>query len=127
MTIGVTEELCEFLQHRAGDLLRAVGYYDGEEYELLYLRDDLQSQYTPAEIGAIAEELRREHEGLTASETSYRLGELNCSIVTYDEGVVMQFPHDESTGTLVTLDPEAARQLVGFVDRCLAWIEESER
>jgi len=123
MSSAIAEELASFLEQRAGDSLRAVGHYSAEEYGVVYLREDLRQQYTDDEIEGIVEELRWESFGKSNQEGQFHLGELNCSIKAFEEAVVMHFPSDGKHGTLVSLDSEAAQDLLQFIDECLSRIE----
>ncbi|AUV84468.1 hypothetical protein C2R22_23260 (plasmid) [Salinigranum rubrum] len=124
MSRPLTRDLAGFLEERAGDYLRAVGHYTQDSYEILYLRDDIQTKYAEDQIEEIVEELRWGSFAKSNQEGLYNLGTLNCTVQCFDEGVVMQFFHDETSGALVSLDPEAASQLHRFVGECLQEIRE---
>lgn len=124
MSRAVAHELAEYLEQRAGDSLRAVGHYSTDNYEIVYLRDDVREQYSDDKIEEIVEDLRWESFAKPTQERQYRLGSLTCSIQAFEEGVVMHFPYDDNRGTLISLAPGAARQLMGFIDDCLSQINE---
>ena len=124
MSRAIAQELASYLDQRAGDSLRAVGHYSADDYEIVYLRDDVRDRYSDADIKEIVKNLRWESFAKSTHEGQYHLGSLNCSIQAFVEGVVMQFPYDDKHGTLITLDPGAARQLVAFIDDCLTRIEQ---
>ena len=126
MSRAAAHELAEYLEQRAGESLRAVGHYSADDYEIVQLRDDVREQYSDDEIGEIVEELRWESFAKPTQERQYRLGGLTCSIQTFEDGVVMHFPYDDQHGTLVSLDPGAARQLMQFIDDCLTRIERAQ-
>jgi hypothetical protein len=124
MSRAVARELAEYLEQRAGDSLRAVGHYSTDDYEIVHLRDDVREQYSDDEIEDIVEDLRWESFAKSTQERQYRFGSLNCSIQAFEEGVVMHFPYDDNRGTLISLAPGAARQLIGFIDDCLSQIND---
>jgi hypothetical protein len=126
MSRAIAQELASYLDHRAGEALRAVGHYSEDEYEVVHLRDDLRQQYTDEEIQAIVEDLRWESFTKSSQEGQFHLGGLKCSIQAFEEGVVMHFPYDDQHGTLVSLDPGAARDLMQFIDDCLTRIERKQ-
>jgi hypothetical protein len=104
--------------------LHAVGHYSTDDYEVVYLRDDVREQYSDDEIEDVVEDLRWESFAKSTQERQYRLGSLNCSMQAFEEGIVMHFPYDDNRGTLISLEPRAARQLTGCIDDCLSQIND---
>lgn len=118
------QDLVTALQLRAGESLRCIGHYTPEDWSIEYVREDVQAQHSTDEIEEVVEDLRWQAFKKEQAESQYDIGELECSIRVFDQGLVMNFPErDRAAGTVVTLDPEAARQLVGFVEDVQEWIE----
>lgn len=126
MSRTVARELAEYLKQRAGDSLRVVGHYSTDDYEIVYLRDDVREQYSDDEIEEIVEDLRWESFAKPSQERQYRLGSLTCTSQASEEGVMMHFPYDDRYGTLVSLDPGATRQLMQFIDDCPTRIDQAQ-
>jgi len=127
MTQRVSEDLVTFLRDRAGDYLRSVVYYDRDSFELLYLRDDVEDEYTGGEIERVVDDLRLESFGAAQQEDLYVHGALGCTVRCFEEGVELHFPHEDFTGTAVALEPGAIADLHSFVGDCLERIPEEHR
>lgn len=116
MSALTTRELVTHLQHRAGDALRSVGHYNADDWGIEYVREDVKAQHSTEEVEEIIEDLRWQAFKKGQTEANYNIGELECSIQVFEHGLVMNFPEpDQAGGMFVTLDSDAARQLVGFV------------
>lgn len=111
------ERLTPYLREQAGEYLRGVVTYDGDEYEVQYIRDDLRTQRLKSEVDTMIERLRRESR--PGERRSFPFGELNGIVRSFEEAMVMHFPSTQGRGTVVTLDPEVARQLNTFIGACL--------
>jgi len=115
--------LVEFLQDAAGRQLRGVVRYREDEYQFLFDRED--AGWGPdeqADLAAFVDQFR--HAELTETERTDALnvGNHHVTVRLYDEAVVLHFPQGEDVGTLVSLDPEAASSLAGFVSQCLQYL-----
>lgn len=122
MSMGSTQDLADFLQRKADDYLRSVIHYEGETYNIVFLRDDVKSGYSDEDVEEIVEELFWEGYSTPLQESVYPHGELNCTIRCFENVVGMHFPHDDTAGTAVSMDAQAARDLYSFVGDCLTVI-----
>ncbi|EMA05653.1 hypothetical protein [Haloferax denitrificans] len=85
--------------------VRAVGQYDGEAFELLYLRDDIDEALGPEERGERVKTLVMKALGEPVNEPELDgYGDLNAVIRWFDEVVVAIYPHDEWSGAIATFD-----------------------
>lgn len=119
MSRAKTYKLATYLCERAEEFVRSVGYYTDEEYELVYMREDVAAQYTEDELQAVIDDLRLEGLATPRQESLYVLGKLNCTVRCFNAGVVMHFPHDRTSGTVAVLEYDAATQLHSFIAGCL--------
>lgn len=119
MAISASRQLVEFLQDQAGSALRSAAHYDTDGYEFLYLRDDVADQYTKDELRVVFETLSNEHATATEQQQVLHLGQHCCSVQVYDEGIMLNFAQTDTVRTLITLDPEAGRNLMTFIKNCL--------
>lgn len=117
MTEADDGELLSFLKETAGDYLRGVVWYEGDEYEIRYIRDDLRTRLLKSEVDKMIDRLRRESR--SGERRSFPFGEVNGIVRSFEEAMVMHFPSTQGRGTVVTLDPEVARQLNTFIGSCL--------
>lgn len=112
----------EFLEDEAGDSVRAAGWYQENEFEIVYLREDLD----PDRAALVADEL---HEQLTwdwnppARAVREYFGSQLASIGMYRDAVVLHLPSADGSGAVVTLDIEVARSLHGFIRECREALE----
>lgn len=110
-------ELLSYLKETAGDYLRGVIWYEDDEYEIRYIRDDLRTRRLKSEVDKMIDRLREESR--SGERRSFPFGEVNGFVRSFEEAMVMHFPSTQGRGTVVTLDSEAARQLNTFIGSCL--------
>ena len=96
------EDVVEQVRSHVGDALRALVIYDGDARRDLYRRPDLQGADPELDIRRGAQP--------AATGPDHR-----ATVRVSDSRVVVQLPRDESSGTVLVLDPSAARNLVDFV------------
>lgn len=117
MSKEAAKELTSILRDRAGERLRGVTMYDGEEYELLYLREDVRGNRLKSEVDDMLVYLQRNsHAG---EEAAFHFGAHRASTQFYDDAVVIHVPDGDHTGTVVTLDNDGSGQLDGLVEACI--------
>lgn len=117
MSKDAASKLVEFLQSRAGEYLRGAVHYTGDDYEVLYLRDDVEQKYSEADLDALFSYWRRRNAG--QGDEPFSLGNLHSTVQLYDGGLLFHFTQGDELGTVITLDPEAGRDIVTFVTECL--------
>ncbi|MGB9987103.1 DUF7522 family protein [Salarchaeum japonicum] len=111
-------ELVEFLREQAGDYLRAAIHYTEHDHDVLYIRDDVAGDYTDAELATFVDHYRtksREQQ----PDRPFDLGHDHCTISVYDEAILFHFTLTTTVGTIITLAPEAGRDIVQFITHCL--------
>lgn len=109
--------MTEYLQKTAGEYLRGIVSYNGNEYDIQYIRDDLRTRRLKSEVDKIIDRLRRESR--SGERQAFPFGEVNGTVRSFEEAMVMHFPKTQGRGIVVTLDPEVARQLNTFIGACL--------
>jgi hypothetical protein len=119
MSRAKTHKLSDYLRDRADEFVRSVGYYTADDYELVYMREDVAAQYSEEELQAVVDDLRLEGLAAPRQENLYVLGKLNCTVRCFNRGVVMHFPHDRTSGTVAIMEYDAATRLHGFIAGCL--------
>jgi hypothetical protein len=110
--------LADFLREQVGDGLRSVIYHDRDEYEVVFVRDDVE-EYEDAEIDDIVADLWADSHEQAIREDLRGHGSLNCSLWVFDEAIEMHFVADERRGIAVALDTETFPAQSSFVRRCL--------
>lgn len=116
------EELTPYLKETAGEYLRGVVSYEGDEYEIRYIRDDLRTQRLKSEVDKMIDRLRRESR--PGERRAFPFGEMNGIVRLFEEALVMHFPSTQGRGTVVTFEPDVARQFNTFIGSCLDRIDD---
>lgn len=111
-------DLVQYLRGEAGDYLRAALHYSEDNYEVLHVRDDVDARYTDEELGEFVEYYRGKRRQL-APDRPFELGNDHCTVSVYDEAILFHFTQGTGVGTIVTLSPEAGRDIVQFITACL--------
>ncbi|WP_134670907.1 DUF7522 family protein [Halorussus marinus] len=123
MSVAAAESLTEFLRERVGDHLRSVVHYTADDWQVVYLRDDVADRYADGEIERAVDDVRLEGLGKPHQESLYDHGELNCTVKCFENAVEMHFAHDANTGTAVALDAEVFAVHNTFIGRCRELME----
>jgi hypothetical protein len=118
MTQESASRLVKFLEGQADDYLRGAIHYSEDGYESLYLRDDIAALYTDETMEELCEYYRQQSKVQNADEP-FSLGDCHCNVSFYDDALLFHFSQGDSIGTVVTLEPEAGRDVVGFITECL--------
>ena len=113
----ISKSLSRYLNDRVDDLLRGVVHYRDEEFEVVYLREDIREQRHRDEVEQMLSRIT--HEGTTEEEQSFPFGHLRATLRIFDETIFMHFPIENQTGVVVALEPEVAQSLNSFVGDCL--------
>ncbi|WP_251343203.1 hypothetical protein [Haloplanus halophilus] len=109
--------LVERYQGVAPDRLRVALWYEGDQHEVVYARDDVVEMYSPEEFDAKVEQLVVEGLGDQPNQEQFRLyGEMNVVIRRFDKAIMLHFPREEFTGVAVTFDSAAAPSLDTLAD-----------
>jgi len=123
MPLETTRRLADHLQKRAGEYLRSVIHYDVDDYTIVYMREDVEAQYSEEDIDDVVNQLFSENFFTGKQEELYVHGNLQCTIHCFSHGVEMHFPMLDPQGAAVSLDPQATEELYSFVGDCLTLIK----
>ena len=115
-------DLVSYLQDRADDHLRGVLRYDENTTDVLYLREDLRGSRIQSQFDRIVRRVKPE--SAPEEERSFPFGDLYVTVRRFEEAILLHFPQGPARGTIVALEPDAARDLNRFTTECLRWIEE---
>jgi hypothetical protein len=109
--------LVERYQELAPESLRLVVWYDGDDHDLVHVRDDVRGAYSPEELEEKVKQLVIEGISDPPSQEQFRLfGEMSVVIRRFDLAVVLHFPLDEFSGVAVTFDRETVPSLDTLAD-----------
>lgn len=98
------EDLVDYLQDAVGDSLRAVGRYDQEGYDVLYIREDVAQEYSSADIEQIHHEMVLKGLGNQHIESLFKQEALSCSIYQFEDTARLHFVHQDYRGFYVSID-----------------------
>lgn len=106
------------LQEATGDDLRSVVHYEETEYEMIYLREDVDAIYSSDELDDVIEDLRLQGWGQEPIEELFNAGELECSIFGFEEAMMFHFVTNDFKGVFVTYDRGADVNIEIVIDIC---------
>ncbi|MFC6784496.1 DUF7522 family protein [Halobaculum halobium] len=118
MSQEAANRLVEYLDAQADDYLRGAIHYSEGGYESLYLREDVDALYSDQKMQELCDYYRHQSNVQTAEEP-FSLGNCHCNVSFYDDAIIFHFAQGDDIGTVVTLEPEAGRNIVGFITQCL--------
>ncbi|MCG1002645.1 MULTISPECIES: hypothetical protein [Halobacterium] len=111
-------DIAEALRDTVGDALRVVGFHEGSDWHIEYMREDVREGYADASIDDIADDLVLDVLASPRQESLYELGDLHATVRLFEDGVVVHVPTDDRSGYLVSLDAGGdytGRDIVGVV------------
>lgn len=99
------QELLDAILDSSGETVRSAIRYSGDDYELLYVREDVAAQYTDVERDELVETLVMKGMSDPAEEGAlFDFGHLDATVRWYDAVVVAHFPVREWSGLVFTFD-----------------------
>jgi len=103
---GVEATFLEELRTRYGDGLRAVVTYDREGYEVHYLGEQADRNYSEADIDAIYDDIVLHEIAHDFQEALFDdMGEIEGKLRLFEDGTVAHFwPEDDDSGVFVGFD-----------------------
>ncbi|SDM58007.1 hypothetical protein SAMN04487949_2149 [Halogranum gelatinilyticum] len=119
MSLLQDENLVEFLKQEASEHLRSVIRYDDDEYDFLYIREDITSGYEFDEFARVVDDLRTVEQFEVDHTSRLKAGNHHVTMRLYDRAAILHFGQGETFGTVVSLDSDAAENFAGFVGACL--------
>jgi len=111
-------ELVDLLKREVGDDLRAVGRYDKEGYDVLYIREDVANEFSQEDIEEIHHEMVLKGLGNQHIESLFNDEVLECSIYQFEDSVRLHFVNDDYLGYYVSFDYDGDVNPSRIVDEC---------
>ncbi|QPV62720.1 hypothetical protein I7X12_18645 [Halosimplex litoreum] len=119
------QPLVQLIHNRAGDAFRGAVRYDADDWEPLYLRDDVATENLKDALPTITDRARA-NESIVPPEEYGRLGERQATVELHDRAAVLHFKESEHGGIIVSLDRDVAQGLGQFVNSCDAVLDGRE-
>ncbi len=82
------------------------------------MRSDVDALYTESRMEELFKYYRRKNRE-ERNDTPFELGNLHCTTHFYDDALMFHFTQGEAVGTVITLAPEAGRNIIRFITECL--------
>ncbi|AEN07770.1 hypothetical protein Halar_0533 (plasmid) [halophilic archaeon DL31] len=114
--------LIDYLERKAGEYHRGTVRYDGNETDILHLREDVREERLTSQIDRMLSRLRPESS--PKEERSFPFGDLNATVRLFQEAIILHFPRGNNRGIVVSLEPETARDLNTFIGECSNLLQE---
>jgi len=124
METAGADELVGFLRREAGDYFRGAVYYTETDHEVLFMRDDVADLYTDEELAELFDYYRDQNRKQAEVEP-FDLGSDHCTVHFYDDAILFHFMQRAASGAVITLSPEAGRDIVQFITRCLKQLHDN--
>lgn len=109
-------ELIDAILAESDERLRLIVSYDGDDFELVYAREDVTDGFTEQELTTRVETVVMQSLGEPETEGPlYDFGALDATVRWYDEAAVAHLPTGEWSGLLFTFDrtTESLAELAG--------------
>ncbi|WP_353635094.1 hypothetical protein ABSL23_06235 [Halobacterium sp. NMX12-1] len=117
--------LHRFVEERASDSYRSAFYYEGDDWETLYVRDDVATNRLRHELPDLVERARS-NQPLLREDDYPPLGELGATTEVHEDGAILHFPEGPDEGTIISLDRDVAHRLTGFVTEAMSILQTGE-
>ena len=104
----------------------AVMIYDGDEHRDLYRREDVAERHGSELERGILRKVRSDGPRQAGAEAAGGTEPLQATVRVFSSRVIVHLPQDPESGTIVVLDPNAARNLTDFVADVRADLYDTE-
>lgn len=113
----VASRLQSFFEERTDGELRSIVTYDGDDVDVVFIRDDVATEYTTDELRTAINESRMESLYAPVYEHAFSQehGDLECMVNCFEEVVELNFALDDGVGAAVALDADALDDARGLV------------
>lgn len=114
--------LVTYVRRQAGESLRAVAIYDDSSFEVLHRREDLAEHIVSGRVRMVYDNITWDWNP-DDDDLSEELGATQATLQVREEAIIIQLVTSETGGYLISLAPDAARNLTTFLTNCLDQIE----
>lgn len=118
----MSQSLVKFVKKEAGKSLRAVVKYEQASIDVQYHRDDLSVTTVERRVHTIFDQITTVS-GTQDDELTAELGRKRATLQVREEVVVIHLLENPFEGHIISLEPDAARDLTTFLAECLNHVE----
>ena len=119
------DDLIRFLRETAGDDLRALIQYEGEDLDLerdsRYVRDDI-TVAGDADLETVVRQFRLAEPIEDRREALLDLGTHHVTFRLYDDAILVHFPQGSTVGTILSLDVAFLPEVADFIGHSVDYI-----
>jgi hypothetical protein len=124
MTEAAARRIVEYLRDRIGRELRTVVIVREADWEIYYLRDDLQREYTRESFGEVVDHFQLDAPKQPPDVAEWPVGGRRGVVHYHETAFVVQFPVSDTERILISLTPEVGQDLLAFMEACRNLIED---
>jgi len=110
--------LVEYALSEVDEKLRTVAVVFEDDFEILYLRDDLQETYSSSQYNRVVDSFRTERTPERDGKATAPLGAKQSLIHYHERAFVFQFPHADCHSILLSVEPSVGPRLESFITAC---------
>ncbi|WP_313693645.1 hypothetical protein [Halorarum halobium] len=108
--------LVEAFKDVAGGQLRVVATLESIDYEVEYVREDLEDEYTRMDFDRAYQSMMANQVSAEDFKSVGEFGDLDCQLFLFTELIVFLFPSSRYSGVFVSFDREPQFPLLDIVD-----------
>lgn len=108
--------LSRWARDRIGGGLRSVGYHSGDEYGVVYLREDIEDRYSTEEVEDLITTVRDLDDDV--QEFEGKLGTARESLYVLEDSLIVQFHFLGAGAVFMSVDFDVGRNFVSFIEEC---------
>ncbi|WP_408957475.1 hypothetical protein [Natrinema sp. 74] len=120
------DRIYEQLEYRFEDDLRSVSYYDEDESDHVYIRDDVKTKYDSSDIESVFREARLEAIDQQHQESLYSHGDLQCVLRCFEKAIELHLIKTQRKGVIAALEIGAIDDLQGTINSAIVALDETD-
>lgn len=124
MASAAANRLFEQFEERFGDELRIISYYDSDEDEIVYIREDIEGQYEEGDRQRVFREARLQAIDNEHQKSMYIHGSLQCTLRFFEDAKELHIIISETEGIIAAVNAGAVEDLQETIDTCRKAIGE---
>lgn len=118
MVKEVATQLGDYARKQVDKSLRTVTIVYEDDWEVIYLRNDLGEKYSPSDYKLVVDTFRQVPELGRGVTSDVPLGDKKCLIHYHDGAFVFQFPYENCHSILLSVEKSVGARLQTFIDGC---------
>lgn len=119
-------DLLEEAQDHVDGSLRALASYEEQSYDIHYLRDDIEHQYSEGDIKRVFDYVALAGLSRDYLEQTFHAGSVLCTVYSFEDADMFHFQTDRTEGFFLSFDRNADVHLDSFINDCRAVLRHTE-